>query len=198
MSKRLLSFFLLVGSGWASPLPQPINCDGQPFLLNPQGKIMVILSSSQPLAETTREFGSSLYGWQGRDGFRVAVVVDLRKSLGTLFKAWTLGTMKANLDEEGIEIQPWYRANGNLGNPRADLCAIADFDGKVSEALGWGADENSMKVSLFGRDGQKIWGTTNAPSPALMLVQVQKLLGEPVALPKNAKPKKSRLLKVRS
>lgn len=198
MSKHLLSFFLLVGSGWATPLPQPINCDGQPFTLNPKGKIMIILSSSQPLAETTREFGSSLYGWQGRDGFRVAVVVDLRRSLGTLFKAWTLGTMKANLDEEGVEIQPWYRANGNAENPRVNLCAIADFDGKVSEALGWGADENKMKVTLFGRDGQKIWGTTNAQSPALMLEQVQKLLGKPVASPMDAGPKKSRLLKVRS
>lgn len=159
---------------------------------------MVLLSSSQPLAETTREFGSSLYGWQGRDGFRVAVVVDLRQSLGTLFKGWTLGTMKANLDEEGIQIQPWYRANGNLGNPRVDLCAIADFDGKVSEALGWGADENQMKVTLFGRDGQKIWGTKNAKSPALMLREVQKILGAPVAMPKDAEPKKSRLLKARS
>ena len=189
---------LMTGAVWAGPLPQPINCDGQPFQLNPKGKIMILLASSQPLADTTREFGSSLYGWQGRDGFRVTVVVDLRKSLGTLFKGWTLGTMKANLDEEGMQIQPWYRANGNSGNPRADLCAIADFDGKVTDALGWGNDENKMKVTIFGKDGEKIWGTCNAQSPSEMLKEVQKLLGPPIAKPKNAEPRKSRILKLRS
>ena len=189
---------LMTGAVWAGPLPQPINCDGQPFQLNPKGKIMILLASSQPLADTTREFGSSLYGWQGRDGFRVTVVVDLRKSLGTLFKGWTLGTMKANLDEEGMQIQPWYRANGNLGNPRADLCAIADFDGKVTDALGWGNDENKMKVTIYGRDGEKIWNSTNAQSPAAMLKEVEKLLGPPIVKPKNAEPRKSRILKLRS
>ena len=190
--------FLMTGAVWAVPLPQPINCDGQPFQLNPKGKIMILLASSQPLADTTREFGSSLYGWQGRDGFRVTVVVDLRKSLGTLFKGWTLGTMKANLDEEGMQIQPWYRANGNSRNPRADLCAIADFDGKVTDALGWGNDENKMKVTIYGRDGEKIWNSTNAQSPAAMLKEVEKLLGPPIVKPKNAEPRKSRILKLRS
>ena len=189
---------LMTGAVWAGPLPQPINCDGQPFQLNPKGKIMILLASSQPLADTTREFGSSLYGWQGRDGFRVTVVVDLRKSLGTLFKGWTLGTMKANLDEEGMQIQPWYRANGNSGNPRADLCAIADFDGKVTDALGWGNDENKMKVTIYGRDGEMIWNSTNAQSPAAMLKEVEKLLGPPVVKPKNAEPRKCRILKLRS
>jgi len=198
MRAGFISVFLLTGAVWAAPLPQPINCDGQTFQLNPKGKIMILLASSQPLADTTREFGSSLYGWQGRDGFRVTVVVDLRKSLGTLFKGWTLGTMKANLDEEGIQIQPWYRANGNLGNPRADLCAIADFDGKVTDALGWGNDENKMKVTIFGKDGEKIWDSTNAQSPAPMHKEVQKLLGPPIAKPKNAEPRKSRILKLRS
>jgi hypothetical protein len=198
MRVGFLWIFLLAGVAWAAPLPQPINCDGQSFQLNPKGKIMILLASSQPLADTTREFGSSLYGWQGRDGFRVTVVVDLRKSLGTLFKGWTLGTMKANLDEEGIEIQPWYRANGNLGNPRADLCAIADFDGKVTDALGWGSDENKMKVTIFGKDGDKIWGTSNAQSPAEMLKEVRKLLGPPIKMPKDAETRKSRILKLRS
>ena len=28
---------LVTGAVWADPLPQPINCDGQPFQLNPKG-----------------------------------------------------------------------------------------------------------------------------------------------------------------
>ncbi|MCX6934780.1 MAG: hypothetical protein NTZ01_01055 [Verrucomicrobia bacterium] len=179
---------------FASELPHPKNCDGKVFELNPHGKIMVILASSQPLADTTREFGRSLYGWQGREGFRVTVVVDLRKSLGTLFKGWTIGKMKANLDEEGEALRPWYRANGNQGDPRPDLCAIADFDGQVSEALGWGGDEEKMKVIIFGKDGEKLWSSKDLKSPTSMMEEVRKILGPPVPTPPDAVPKKSRIL----
>lgn len=197
--KRVL-ILLLVGamSGVAGKLPTPINCDNQPTTLNPAGKITVLLASSQPLAETTRLFGRSIYGWQGQKDFRVIVVVDLRKSLGSWFKGWSVGAMKANLDEESEALVPWYRANGNRGIPRPDLCAIPDFDGKISESLGWGANEKIMKVTLFGKEGEEIWTSREALSPAPLQAELKKLLGSPVATPVEALPKKSKILKRRS
>jgi len=55
----------------AVDLPQPKNCDGKPTVLNPSGKITVVMASSQPLADTTREFGRAMYPWQGLEEFRV-------------------------------------------------------------------------------------------------------------------------------
>ena len=68
----------------------------------------------------------------------------------------------------------------------------------MTDALGWGNDENKMKVTIYGRDGEKIWNSTNAQSPAAMLKEVEKLLGPPIVKPKNAEPRKSRILKLRS
>ena len=107
---RLFAVLLIGGASLlAGDLYQPKSCDGKIVTLNPEGKVTVVMASSQPLAETTREFGRAMYPWQGLDDFRVIVVVDLRKSLGTLFKAWTVGKMKADLNEEGETLQPYHR-----------------------------------------------------------------------------------------
>jgi hypothetical protein len=178
----------------ARDLAHPKDCDGKVVELNPADRITVVLASSQPLADTTREFGRALYGWQGRKEFRVIVVVDLRKSLGTLFKGWTVGKMKADLDEEAETLIPWYRANQNPNNPRPDLCGIADFDGKATESLGWGSDDTKMKVSIFGKDRNVVWSNVNLRTPASLQAEIEKLLGKPVPTPPDAKPKKSRIL----
>lgn len=197
--KRVLFMLLLgVGSLHAGDLIQPKNCDGKIVTLNPEGKITVVMASSQPLAETTREFGRAMYPWQGLDDFRVIVVVDLRKSLGTLFKGWTVGKMKADLNEEGETLQPWFRARGNKNNPREVLCAIPDFDGKTSESLGWGSDDRKMKVTLFGKDGKMIWSSKDLSTSFEVTRRLTELLGPPAPRPPDAGPKKSKILLRRS
>jgi hypothetical protein len=197
--KRILAI-LLVGSAalYAGDLYQPKSCDGKIITLNPEGKIMVVMASSQPLADTTREFGRAMYPWQGLDDFRVIVVVDLRKSLGTLFKGWTVGKMKADLDEEGEILQPWFRARGSKANPREVLCAIPDFDGKASESLGWGTDDRKMKVTLFGKDQKVIWSSKDVASCSEVTRRLTELLGPPAPRPPDAGPKKSKILLRRS
>ena len=172
---------------------QPKSCDGKIITLNPEGKITVVMASSQPLAETTREFGRAMYPWQGLDDFRVIVIVDLRKSLGTLFKGWTIGKMKADLDEEGETLQPWFRARGNKDNPRGVLCAVPDFDGKATESLGWGKDDRKMKVTLFGKDGNVIWSSENVSSSTEVTRRLVDLLGPAAPRPPEAVSKKSKL-----
>ena len=196
---RLL--LLVLGCGGvlqAADLYQPKSCDGKLVTLNPEGKITVVMASSQSLAETTREFGRSMYPWQGLDDFRVIVVVDLRKSLGTLFKGWTVGKMKADLNEEAETLQPWFRARGNRNNPREVLCAVPDFDGKTSEALGWGPDDRKMKVTLFGKDGKALWSSKEVASSTEVTRRLAELLGPPAPRPPDAVPRKSKMLLRRS
>ena len=193
---RVFLLVLLICGGilQAADLPQPKNCDGKPTVLNPSGKITVVMASSQPLADTTREFGRAMYPWQGLEDFRVIVVVDLRKSLGILFKGWTVGKMKADLDEEALTLTPWFRARGNTNNPRSYLCAIPDFDGKATEALGWGTNHEVMKATVFGKDGQSLWTGKDVKSPAPVVAKLRELLGPPAPKPPDAEPKKSRIL----
>ena len=198
MTRLLALFILSAGVCLGAELPKPKNCDGKPSELNPNGKITVVMASSQPLADTTREFGRSMYPWQGLEDFRVIVVVDLRKSLGTLFKGWTVGKMKADLDEEALTLTPWFRARGNTNNPRAYLCAIPDFDGKVTEALGWGADHEVMKVSVFGKQGEVAWSSKDVKSTTPLVAKLKEYLGPPAPAPPDAEPKKSKILRRRS
>ncbi len=197
MRRALFLFLALMALGQSAELPQPKNCDGKPTVLNPQGKITVVIAGSQSLADTTREFGRAMYPWQGLEEFRLIVVVDLRKSLGTLFKSWTVGKMKADLDEEALTLKPWFMARGNTNPPRSYLCAIPDFDGKTTEALGWGSDDQLMKVKIFGKDGQKVWASKNAQSPGPMTSKLKELLGPPARTPHDAEPKKSKILQRR-
>jgi hypothetical protein len=192
--KRFCILIALTASAVAGELTGYVNCDGKTVSLNPAGYVTVLLASSQPLADQTREFGRSIYGWQGREAFRVIVVVDLRKSIGTLFKGWTTGKMKADLDEEAERLIPWYRANQNIKNPRGDLCGIADFTGKATEALGWGDDDTKMKLTIFGKEGDVIWSDMDSKSPKALQLEITKLLGQPVPTPLDATPKKSRIL----
>ena len=189
-----LVLLCLCASAGARELVHPKDCDGKIVELNPTNRITVVLASSQPLADTTREFGRAIYGWQGRSDFRVIVVVDLRKSLGTLFKGWTTGKMKADLDEEAERLVPWYRANQNAKNPRPDLCGVADFDGKVTESLGWDSDDTKMKVTIFGKEGDVVWSGVCLKTPLSLQAELQKLLGNPVPTPPDAVPKKSKIL----
>ncbi|NBS05826.1 MAG: hypothetical protein EBS69_00180 [Verrucomicrobia bacterium] len=94
MKVFLLALLSLSACATAKELPHAKDCDGNVVDLHPAGRVTVVMASSQTLADTTREFGRALYGWQGRKEFRVIVVVDLRKSLGTLFKGWTVGKMR--------------------------------------------------------------------------------------------------------
>ena len=190
------TFLLALVAGWAqaAPLPQIKNCDGKPTVLNPAGQVTVVLASSQPLADTTREFGKALYPWQGLEDFRLIVVVDLRKSLGSFVRTWTTGRMKADLDEEALALKPWFQARGNTNNPRKYLTAIPDFDGKATEALGWGSDDRVMKAKIFGKDGEVVWVNQNVQSPAPLTAKVKELLGPPAPRPRDAEPKKSKIL----
>lgn len=192
----------LCGLAWtwagAAELPQIKNCDGRYTVLNPQGQITVVMASSQPLADTTREFGRALYPWQGRDDFRLIVVVDLRKSLGSFVRGWTKGKMKADLDEEALTLKPWFLARGNTNNPRTYLCAIPDFDGKATEALGWGDDDEVMKVKIFDKNGEKIWVSKDAKTPGPLTSKLRELLGPPAPTPPSAEPKRSKILQRRA
>jgi hypothetical protein len=102
--------------------------------------------------------------------------------------------MRADLNEEAERLIPWYRANKNPNNPRPDLCGIADFDGKVTESLGWGSDDTKMKVSIFGKNGDVVWSNVNLRTPASLQAEIEKLLGKPVPTPPDAIPKKSKIL----
>lgn len=127
--------------------------------LNKPGWVSVILYSNEALQDWTREAGESLDPFQGMKDFRSIVVVDLRNSLALFAKGYTLRRMRRDLDAEAERVIPYYRKNGNPGDPREGMMAVADFHGEACEALGWEEKSKDKRVIIFNREGKvaKSW-----------------------------------------
>ena len=64
--------------------------------------------------------------------------------------------MRSNLDQEAIELKPYFLKNGNKSNPRNSSHVIADFKGTICPDLGWTDHSNDLRGILFGGDGREI------------------------------------------
>ena len=158
MKAALLSLALLIFLEFplfqaaAAPLPAT-DVDDRPLILNAPGAVTAVISSSPDTQNATRDAGAQLDRYRGRADFRLVIVVDLRDSLAGIVGGYVRDRMKQNLDAEAIRLRPFYRANGNPHDPRADLEAIPDFDGKIVDSLHWDKDPAHLRVTVFGRDG---------------------------------------------
>ncbi len=132
---------------------QAIDVDDRPVVLNSPGAVTAVISSSPDTQNATRDAGAQLDRYRGRPDFRLVIVVDLRDSLAGIVGGYVRDRMKQNLDAEALRLRPFYRANGNPHNPRPDLEAIPDFDGKIVDSLHWDKDPARLRVTVFGRDG---------------------------------------------
>ncbi len=153
------SLLLLPAMGGRAADPEPIaavDVDGRPVQLNATGKITAVLSSSPDTQDRTRTAGAALDRFRGRKDFGLVIVVDLRGSLAGLAQGYVRDRMKRDLDSEAERLRPSFAANGNTGNPRAELEAVADFDGAVVDALRWNKDSGKLRATLFGPDGREI------------------------------------------
>jgi len=149
-----LAFLLLLGSVAAEAAPLPAtDVDDRAVVLNAPGAVTAVISSSPQTEKATRDAGAQLDRYRGRADFRLVIVVDLRDSLAGIVGGYVRDRMKQNLDAEALRLRPFYRANGNPRNPRADLEAIPDFDGRTVDSLHWDKDPAHLRVTVFGRDG---------------------------------------------
>jgi len=163
------------------------DADGHRVVLNAKGTVTAVISSSPDTQDRTREAGALLDPRRGRKDFRLAIVVDLRDSLAGIVPDFVKSQIRSNLDTEAKRLVPFYRKNGNPGNPRPDLVAIPDFDGKLVDALGWDPDDDKLRVSVYGRDGQLVKSWTDLKKPAELDAAVAKALAADSPAP-SAKP----------
>jgi hypothetical protein len=156
-----MRIFLL--AAWLAPLvlnaAEPIkitDADGRERALNGPGKVHVIIYSNEDVQDATRAAGKSLDKFQGLPEFRTVVVADLRGSLANLAPGYTQRRMIRDLDTEAQRITPFYRQNGNAGNPRPDISAVPDFKGDISARLGWKEPAGTLRVIVFDQRGKEV------------------------------------------
>ena len=133
-----------------------LDCDNHSILINHPGFVSVVLGTSEDSQDAARAAGKVMYPLQGRPDFQLVVVVDLRNSMATWAPSVVYSQMRSNLDDQALELKPYFLQNGNKGNPRLTSYVIPDFSGTVCPLLGWNDSSDSLRGILYGVDGKEI------------------------------------------
>ncbi|MDR1192258.1 MAG: hypothetical protein LBK60_11460 [Verrucomicrobiales bacterium] len=170
------SFFLLAATVSGAELIKAADVDGRERVLNEAGKVHVVIYSNEDVQDRTRAAGRALDEFQGLPEFRSVVVVDLRDSLANLAKSYTQRRMVRDLDAEALRVTPFYRKNGNAGDPRREVSAVADFSGELSVRLGWREPAETLRVIVFDRHGREAARWEDLKDYRPLTLAVKKLL----------------------
>jgi hypothetical protein len=133
-----------------------LDADNHMVWLNRFGSISVIVGTSEDSQDAARLAGKALYPFQGRPDFQLVVAVDLRDSIATWVPSIVINRMRSSLDDEALELKPYYLKNGNKNNPRLGSHVVPDFKGTVYPELGWPNGSSDLRVIIFGVDGREV------------------------------------------
>ena len=133
-----------------------LDADNHNIVLNRPGSITLLIGTGEDSQNAARDAGKAIYPFRGRSDFQLIVVVDLRDSLATWVPSMVTARMRSSLDEEAIELKPYFLKNGNKSNPRASSYVVPDFSGTVCPQLGWVKTSDDLRGILFGVDGREI------------------------------------------
>ncbi len=158
---------------WAAPLPpvvkiaplapkiKEVDADNHTIILNRPGFISVIIGTSEDSQDAARRAGEAMYPFQGRPDFQLVVVVDLRDSIAAWVPSVVISHMRRSLDEEALELKPYFQANGNKDNPRRYLHVIADFKGNIVPVFNWTGTPDELHGTMYGPDGRVLQSWEN-------------------------------------
>jgi hypothetical protein len=139
------------------------DVDGNTFT-TADGRITVIILTTQADIEKAVLVGDRVPDYcLGNPKYRMVTVVSLGQH-NLLIRALMIRKTRQRLDEEARRVQKRYDANKVDKNPRHELFAVTDFEGKVSLQLG--NQPSDFRVLVFGKKGElrKYWN--DVPSAA--------------------------------
>ena len=163
----LLLFLASAGPGktaHAAPPPSPAmapkikvtDADNHTVILNRPGFISVVLGTSEDSQDAARRAGRALYPFQGMSDFQEVVIVDLRDSIAAWVPSVVIDHMRRSLDEEALELKPFFLTNGNKSNPRRSLHVVPDFKGNVMPLVNWAGTPDELHATMYGVDGREL------------------------------------------
>ncbi|MDR1146233.1 MAG: hypothetical protein LBK71_08875 [Verrucomicrobiales bacterium] len=176
---KILWFALSVSATVNAAEIRAVDVDGRERVLNGSGRVHVVIYSNEEVQDATRAASRALDELQGVRAFRSVIVVDLRGSLAHLAPGYAQRRMMRDLDAEAERLTPFYRNNGNGGDPRADLSVVADFKGELAARLGWRESAATLRVLVFDQAGREAARWEDLRDYARLRKTVGQLLGKP-------------------
>jgi hypothetical protein len=132
-----------------------IDADNHSVVINRPGVITALIGTSEDSQEEARQAGIAMYPFQGRPDFQLIVAVDLHDSMATWAPGIAISRMKSSLDDEAVDLRPYYLKNGNRSNPRGACHVIPDFNDRLFMELGWPQPSSSLRAIVFSADGRE-------------------------------------------
>jgi hypothetical protein len=165
-SWALAAIFFSLGAASLSaannpPMPQvakikAVDADNHKIILNKPGFISVIVGTSEDSQNAARRAGRAMYPFQGMPDFQLIVVVDLRDSIASWAPSIVIDHMRRSLDQEALELKPYFLKNGNKNNPRRSCHVVPDFKGTIVPQLNWTGTPDELHAIVYGADGREI------------------------------------------
>ena len=132
-----------------------VDADNHSVIVNRTGVVTALIGTSADSQDAARQAGVAVYPFQGRNDFQLIVAVDLRDSLANWAPSLAVSRMRSSLDDEAIELKPYFLKNGNRSNPRNSSHVIPDFNGKLFTQLGWTQTSSDLRAIVYGADGRE-------------------------------------------
>jgi hypothetical protein len=139
-----------------APKIKVTDADNHSIVLNKPGMISVIVGTSEDSQDAARRAGKAMYPFQGKLDFQLVVVVDLRDSIAAWVPSVVIDHMRRSLDEEAVELKPYFLQNGNKANPRRSLHVVPDFKGTIVPVLAWSGTPDQLHAVMYGADGREL------------------------------------------
>jgi hypothetical protein len=146
--------FSLHGPGAARHI-KAVDADGHIRVLNRTGVVTALIGTSESSQDAARDAGVAMHPFQGRNDFQLIVAVDLRGSMANWAPSIARSRMRSSLDDEAVELKPFFLKNGNRSNPRGSCHVVPDFDGKLFTELGWPETSGTLRGIVYGANGRE-------------------------------------------
>jgi hypothetical protein len=167
----VVAFFLYVGPALrADPVIGRIyrldflDVDGNK-LATGDGHITVVVLSRIADLDKARLVGERIPEYcVGNPAYRFVTVVSFQKKQSSPGRYIANIMGRRRLDTEAKRLQPRYVAKKLTRNPRRDVFAVLDFDGRVAASLGVEANSPTFQVFILDGRGELLQRWTNVPS----------------------------------
>jgi hypothetical protein len=136
--------------------------------------VSVVTKKDEPKAQSVGDRVPHIYF--GDPKFRLITLVNFQQKIFPPFRGMVSAMIRHRLGVEAKELQKVYSEKHLVRNPRDDIFAVADFDGKAVSQLGIAPTSSEFAVFIFDGRGRLLHRWNDAPS-AEALAQALKEAG---------------------
>jgi hypothetical protein len=134
-------------------------------LATADGHVTVIVISRVADLDKARAVGDRIPEYcVGNPAYRFITFILFQKKQSTAGRFISNMLARRRLDTEAKKLQPRYVAKKLARNPRRDVFAVLDFDGRAAQSLGIDPNPPTFQVLIFGGKGELLQRWTNVPT----------------------------------